>query len=62
MVVRISNLTKIKVIPNTIWFLSLVLEWFIVSIRNWTGAEDFVPVVSDAPEVVYAQNRPKENR
>jgi hypothetical protein len=56
MVVRISNLTKIKVIPNTIWFLSLVLEWFIVSIRNWTGAEDFVPVVSDAPEVVYAQN------
>jgi hypothetical protein len=68
LVVRISNATKNKVIPDTILVLSLVLEWVIISIRNWTGQEEFVPVASftgDAPDkamVVSAPNRPKENQ
>jgi hypothetical protein len=67
-VVRISNVAKIKVIPNTVVFLSLLLEWIIVSIRNWTGKEEYVPVISFTKEnpgngtVVAAPNGSKKNR
>jgi hypothetical protein len=48
LVLRISKLAKhvkLRVIPRAFVLFSLVLEWFICSIRNWTGQEEFVPVV-----------------
>jgi hypothetical protein len=70
LVVRISNATKIKqVIPTTVMFLSLLLEWIIVSIRNWTGKEEYVPVASFtdkkqgiAMTVVSAETRTTEKQ
>jgi hypothetical protein len=71
LVVKISNVAKTKqVIPTTVLFLSLLLEWIIVSIRNWTGVDEFVPVASFAEKnqddasttAVVAPNGSKENR
>jgi hypothetical protein len=65
LVVRISNVTKTKVIPTAVLFLSLLLEWIICSIRYWTGEEEFVPVAlltektKDTAMVVSAQNGSK---